>query len=502
MSAKESTKETPKGFTRESVVLDYASLANLIVKDLNSNASQTFTTYTKENVSTYLNNPIRYSKNLQGMSAFLYDASPHYRRLINYYAKMSTLDFYVEPYGLDLSKNVNIKSFRNNFTKAVDLVELMNIKSEYGKALVSAWKLGTFYGYEHFTKESYFIQELPYTHCQISGIMDGVFTFSFDVSYFDRNPAQLEMYPKEFKKMYNGYKGGSKPKWQEIDPNRSICVKVNPEVYNDIPPFAGIFADIFDIANYKNLKLASTVIGNYKFIVEKIPIRQNSDKNNDFLVDLKTVGMFHNKTSSLLPEEIGIFSSPFEIDTIEFSKDKSERDNVYEAEENMYRASGTSSLLFSGSKASQANLNKSIVVDETEVFLTHRQIERIVSLKIKNEVKGTFKYRLRVLDNTYQNREANTEILLKNAQFGLPVKLMLGASLGMSPSAVTSVAYLENEVLGLGDMFKPLSSAHTQSGNEENKDATDKGGAPEKSDDELSEKGAEQRERGDNDLQE
>jgi hypothetical protein len=493
------TAENPKEFVREGVVLDFGKLTELVIKDLNKTQTITIKRYTKDDVARFLSNPQRYSKQLQGMSAYLYDVSPHYRRLINYYARMATLDFFVEPYGIDTSKNINIKTLRNNYTKAVDLVELMNIRHEFGKALVSAWKLGTFYGYELFTKDSYFIQELPYEFCQISGIVDGTYTFSFDVSYFDKNSAQLDMYPKEFQKMYRAYKNGTKPKWQEVDPARSICIKIGEETYYDLPPFAGLFGDIFDIEDYKALRKVNAVLGNYKFIIEKIPLRENSDKNNDFLIDLKTVAKFHNKTANLLPDEIGIFSTPFDIETIEFSKDKTEKDNVLEAEHSFYSASGTSQLLFNGNKASQANLSKSINVDEAEVFSVLRQIERIVSLKLKNEVKGTFKFRLRILDNTIFNKKENVETLLKNAQYGLPVKMMLCASLGLSPSSIVSMNFLENEVLGLVDTFIPLSSSHTQAGQNKNKgDITDEGGRQEMNDDELSDKGEEQRERGDN----
>lgn len=486
----------PQTFARESIALDYAKITEMIIKDLNNNSSQTTRQYSKSNVSTYLGNPKRYSKELQGMSSYLYDVSPHYRRLVNYYAKMPTLDYYVELHGLDTSKNVNTKTLKNNYSKATDFIELMNIKHEFGKALVSAWKLGTFYGYELFTKDSYFIKELPYDFCQISGIADGVYTFSFDYSYFDRNAAELPFYPKEFTKAFNSYKSGSQPRWQEIDPARSVCIKVNEETYHDIPPFAGLFGDIFDIEDYKALRMANAVIGNYKFIVEKIPMREDSDKNNDFRIDLKTVQMFHNKTASLLPDELGIFSTPFDIETIEFSKDTSTNDNVSNAEEAFYTASGTASQLFNAKGSTTATLGKSINVDEAEVFSILRQIERICTGKLKNEISGAFKFRLRILDNTIFNRNENIETLLKNAQYGLPVKIALCACLGLSPSAVVSMNYLEEVVLGLSASFIPLSSSHTQSG--ESEAPKDEGGRPQKSDDELTEKGEAQREADDN----
>ncbi|OME53989.1 hypothetical protein BSK59_15525 [Paenibacillus odorifer] len=492
--------ENPQGnntFVRDSVVLDYAKLTELVIKDLTKNSSTTAKTYTKTNVSTWLGNPKRYSKELQGMSGYLYDVSPHYRRLINYYAKMPTLDSYVELYNLDTSKNVNIKSLRNNYNKALEFVELMNLRHEFGKALVTAWKLGTFYGFELYTKDSYFIKELPYDFCQISGIADGTYTFSFDVSYFERNANELELYPKEFIKMFNSYKSGSKPKWQEVDPARSICIKVNEETYYDLPPFAGLFGDIFDIEDYKALRMASAVIGNYKFIIQKIPIRDSSDKNNDFMVDLKTAQMFHNKTAGLLPDELGIFLTPFEIDTVEFSKDKSEVDNVANSENAFYTAAGTAKQLFNPEGSSSSTLAKSINVDEAEVFGVLRQLERIATGKLKNGISGSFNFRLRILDNTIFNRKENAEMLLKNAQYGLPVKIALCACLGISPSAVVSMNYLEEIVLGLTSNFMPLTSSHTQSGDESNA-PTDEGGRPTVKDDNLSEKGEAQREGEDN----
>ncbi|MCY9707617.1 hypothetical protein M5X00_29520 [Paenibacillus alvei] len=486
--------ENPQNmFVRDSVVLDYAKLTELVIKDLSKNTSSTTKTYSKNNVSTWLGNPKRYSKELQGMSAFLYDVSPHYRRLVNYYAKMPTLDYYVELYGLDTSKSVNEKTLRSNYLKALDFVELMNVRHEFGKALVSAWKLGTFYGFELYTKDSYFIKELPFEFCQISGIADGVYTFNFDCSFFDKNPVELDLYPPEFKKMFNSYKAG-KPKWQEVDPARSICIKVNEETYYDMPPFAGLFGDIFDIEDYKALRMASAVIGNYKFIIEKIPLRDSSDKNNDFMVDLKTVSMFHNKTASLLPDEIGIFSTPFEIDTVEFSKDKSEVDNVSNSENAFYTAAGTAKQLFNPDSNSSATLAKSINVDESEVFGVLRQLERIGTGKLKNEISGSFKFRLKILDNTIFNKKENAETLLKNAQYGLPVKLMLCACLGVSPSAVISMNFLEEQVLGLTSNFIPLSSSHTQSGGQD-----DQGGRPPMKDDQLTAKGEAQRDGSHND---
>lgn len=499
MNISNKSNEKNGSFVRDSVHLDFAQIGTMIIRDLNdtSSGSSLASRYTKSNVTTYMQNPQRYAKDLSKLSMSLYEASPHYRRLINYYANMPLLDYVIEPYALDVDK-VNENTFRKVYQRAIDFTDLLNIKHEFKKALKIAWIRDTFYGYEHITKDSYFIQELPHEYCQISSIEDGVYNFSMNMEYFDRNPTQLEMYPKEFKKLYNSFKAG-KGKWQELPSTNTVVLKVNEHSIYELPPFAGLFPSIFDIQDYKALKLTRETIANYKFLVQKIPIRENSEKNNDFLIDLTNVAMFHNKTIATLPDEIGLISTPFEVDTINFAKDKTESDNVQEAEREFYTSAGTSSQLFNGDRSSNANLGKSINVDEQDVFTLNRQIERFLNRKIKFEVKGSYKFRAKILDTTVFNQSEVVENYLKSAQYGLPVKLLLCASLGISPSAVMSMSYLENTILDLVNRFIPLSSSHTQSGGEEGKDTTDKGGRPESDEDELSDKGEEQKARGDND---
>lgn len=502
--------------SRGAIALDFAKLTSMIVKDLNLNKSSIYKKFKKEDVERFLGDPIRYSKDLQKMSEFLYNASSLYRKLINFYATMPKLDHYVEPFGIDTSQKINEKKLLRDYQKAIDEVERRNIKHEFGKALITAWKVGTFYGYEvEEGKDSYFIMQLPYEFCKISGIYDGVMTFSFDMTYFDRRLEELEHYPKEFKKMYNAYKNKG-VKWQAVPPEKSICIKVGEDTYDDIPPFIAVFEDIFDIADYKKMKKVSDKLDNYKFLVEKIPIRENSDKNNDFKIDMKTTTMFHNRIAGTLPEEIGAFTSPFDIEVIEFKKDKSGKDNaVKEAERSFYTTAGVNQDLFNPEKTSHAGLRSGIKVYEAEVFLLLRQIERIVTTKMKSVVSGSFKFKVIILDNTIFNTKENTDLLIKGSTFGLPLKTRLCASLGLEPSAITNMTFLENDVLNLNERFMPLQSSHTmtnQKDKDKKKGVGDGSGIGStkvrvketnralKDDDELSEKGAEQRARGDNEA--
>lgn len=487
-------------FQRQGVALNFAQFTNLMLKDLSARENNPIVkNYTKDDVKTYLDNPRRYSKELTDLSRGLYRASPHYRRLVNYFANMSTLDFVVEPINLNLDK-INEKTFKTAWEKTNLLLENMNIKHEFNKVLKVAWASDTFYGYEHEATDSYFIQQLPNEYCQLSSIEDGVYNFAFNFQYFDRNVAKLDMYPKEFKRLYNKYKNGSESQWIELDSTKTCCIKIQEHLDYDLPPFTSVFGSIFDIEDYKALKKTATTVDNYKFIVQKIPIRKDSGVNNDFLIDLPNVSTFHNRTSSIIPEEIGLLTVPFDVETIDFSTEKSESNKVEEAERDFYSSAGTSSLLFNGNNSSQANLSKSILVDEQEVLAVCRQIERWINRKMKSLIKGNYKFRIKILDMTIFSKKEYIDNLLKSATYGFPVKLMLSSALGLSPSSVKNMAYLENTFLNLISDFIPLQSSHTQSsspnGNAAN-GGTEKG-RPEKNEDELTEKGEEQRNRDDN----
>jgi hypothetical protein len=80
---------------------------------------------------------------------------------------------------------------------------------------------------------------------------------------------------------------------------------------------------------------------------------------------------------------------------------------------------------------------------------------------------------------------------LKAASYGLPTISLYAASQGLGQEQLDGMSYLEGQVLGLHDLFRPLQSSSQMSGkpNTEGKGATDEGGAPKKDIGELTDSG-------------
>ena len=89
----------------------YANLSKIGIRNLES-TNPTYTKYTKDQIVKYLANPASYEKQLRNMSKYLFNISNYYRRLIQYFANMSTFSYELVPYGLDRSKSINLNKFR------------------------------------------------------------------------------------------------------------------------------------------------------------------------------------------------------------------------------------------------------------------------------------------------------------------------------------------------------------------------------------------------------
>ena len=113
----------------------FATLNKLITRDLNNNTnSPTFSLYTKDDITTYLSNPYTYETELRQAVTYIYGASPHFRRLIQYFAGLSDLAYVVSPYKIDPS-SANAKSINRNYRKVLNAMSSMNVRTQFPKIL-------------------------------------------------------------------------------------------------------------------------------------------------------------------------------------------------------------------------------------------------------------------------------------------------------------------------------------------------------------------------------
>lgn len=450
--------------------------------------------YTKADIIQYLSDPKYFEKELRHATRFIYHASPHFHRLIQYFAGLSDLDYIVAPHKIDPSK-ANPQRVESNYRKVLNVLSAMKITSQFRKILLICLREDVFYGIFRAGDDDILVQQLPSDYCRITSIEGGVANVTFDFRYFDRFPDTIENYPEEFAVKYRMYrnrlKDGSRyvePYWIELDAPNAFAVKCNNDLWDcAIPPFAGVLPEVFDIESYKELKMEGTELENYAMLAMKIPMTEEGEWG----IDLNKAKDFWNNLDSVLPDRVGSVLTPMDIVKYSFEhSDSSDPDTVMESEQNLFTAAGVSSLLFNNSRASANALLLSMKVDQAVTFGVVKSIEDVINRYIQSKQYGRY-FKVNFLDCSPVNRKELGDAYLKAASYGLPTISMYAASQGLCQEEIDTMSFLEGQVLGLQDIFRPIQSSSQMSSEDIN---GEQAGAPQKDAGELTDSGEQSRE--------
>lgn len=462
----------------------FAKLNHVILRDLNKNQrTPTFLRYSKDEIIKYMAHPDKNEKVLRDAVIYIYGASTHFHRLIEYFVSLSDFSFVVSPYKID-PDTVNMKTLKRNYRKVLNALSAMSIKTQFPKILRVCLREDTFYGTMWVTQDDILIQQLPSEYCRISSIEGNVLNIAFNFTYFNTHKDLLEYYPEEFQLKYKEFRDKKTGKWIELDAPTSFAVKCNNDILDySIPPFVGILPEIYDLEDYKQLKLERTAIENYALLWMELPINESGD----MMIPYERAYKFWHNLDEVMPEEVGSVLSPMKIEKISFERSNNgEDDTIADAERNLFTAAGVSSLLFNNEKASANALLLSIKADQAITYGIVKSIEDVVNRYIQYQNYGK-NFKVTFLDVSPYNRQEVGDAYLKGCQYSMPMISYYGASQGLGQGELDSMSYLETKVLGLQDMFRPLQSSSTLS-------ASDQTGRPEKNASELSESAEQNRE--------
>ena len=475
--------------------LTYKQMARLIIRDLNNNNNRTpiFSIYSKDDIVRFLSNPYANAKNLRKAVEYIYVASAHFRRLIEYFVGLTDLAYYVSTYKL-YPESANDRMVKINYRKTLNTLTSMSIKTQFPKIVKTCLKDDVFFGTLWVTKDVITVQQLPTDYCEISSIEGNVYNVQFDFSYFNTYPQYLDYYPEEFRIKYEAWKNKREGyyRWQELDCPNSFAIKANFEIPEyPIPPFAGLLREIYDLEDYRNLKLAKTELENYALLAMKLPI----DDEGNWKIDYDKAYDFWSNLSQVTPEEVGTVLTPMDIDKLSFERSGAQDpDTIEEAENALFSAAGVSSLLFSNPKASANALLLSIKVDQSLTFGIVKSIEDMVNRYIQYQSYGK-NFKVHFLNVSDFNRKETADQYLKACQYGFPLISAYCATVGLPQEELDGMSYLETEILGLQKMFEPVRGSNQMSGSDITEGTTEEGGRPLLDDGELTDSGAQTRER-------
>lgn len=440
--------------------LQYANL----IKD----SVPTYTLYTKDNYRTYIANPKRNEKELRNMSQFLSRVSMPYKRILWFFASIYSFYWNLTP-KLDPADLPDEEDILSTWSEMCDIIDNIDMPVEMVNIIYFTLRDGVFYGFLYEDDNSIFIHRLNPDYCKPVQIESGVFNFAFDFSYFKKYPEALETWDPVFKTGYNAYERDSTAyRWQLLDPEKTICVKADPDLDENVPFFLGIFEALLDLIDARTLQRNKDIIQNYKLILQKIPFfdDKGSQDIDNFKLRLETVRKFSAALADSVPEAVGVATTPMEIDTVDFTPDDNGSDLLSSSMKQVFDDSGVSQLIFNSNISGSIGVDASIKTDAAITWRIVKYIERWVDRFIRYRGKSV-KYDFEILDVNIFNKDTALDRELKLAQSGVPNKMKLAATSGITPRMVISSQIWENTILKLNENWVPLQTSYTLSSNNE-----------------------------------
>ena len=466
---KRTAREMTDWYQKNKKVIESFKKANeeeiLQIQNPTKSTTKSFTTYSKENLRTYLENPLSNAKNLRNLSKYLYYRSQVYRRLIQYNANMINLQYrsVIPPYNAEGDNEP--KEILKSYSDTLNLLEKMNLNLAFKPACVTAFREDVFFGCAYFDETGFFILPLDPDYCKVAGVYDdGSLAFWMDMSYFMSNSDYLEYWGEPFTTMYKAYQKDSvNGKWQAMPEENCVCLKIDlTDWQTPIPPYIGLFDSLINLEDLKNITAIADEQDIYKMLVATVPLISGSDDVDDFAVDLKTASKYFSLLKDQLPNYTTALLSPIPIEGIEFNGDQtSDVNKVENATKTVLNTSGGAQVLNSSSISGTTAWTGAIRSDEDMALSSLLpQIQAIMNRLLATQLDNPS--RIKFIGVTTYTVDGFRDNVIKACTYGVPNKLLIGTLNGFSELDTLSMAYLENDILELPKKFIPLQSSNTQ----------------------------------------
>lgn len=465
------------------------------LRDITKTSTKTVTAFNKDSLRSYLQNIGSNEKNLRSLSRYLYYRCHPYYRLIAYNANMFCLDARSVIPEYDLVAGGDANAMLSSYQDTLNVLDKLNLQYEFLKIYMICFREDVFYGCAYYDETGMFILPLDPDYCKISGIYStGDFSFAMDMSYFRSRQTILELWGEPFQSMYKAYENDTtNGKWQPMPDEYAVCLKARAEDWETVvPPFSGLLSGIINLIDLDDIQAIADKQDIYKMIWLELETITGSDSVDDWKITPDIVIEYFNRMiNEALPDYTSAAIIPGKLDQVTFNNDRATDTNkIAKSTETLFNTSGGAQILNSASISGTTAFSAAVQAD-TEMAIsmllpqTQGWVNRFLSYWVSNPSKVKF------FEVSAYTKEEFKKTLLEAATSGLPTKLAYNTLNQFSEKDTLALNYLEEQILGITKLFVPLQTSYTQSG------SSDTGGAPTKDDSEITDDGADSRDKTD-----
>ena len=266
-----------------------------------------------------MKNPPAQYKNLRNLSRYLYYRSSVYRRLVWFNATMIDTNARAVIPIIDINKGGDKSKVLKSYYDTLSVLNNMNLALEFLKAYIIAWREDVFFGMAFYDDTGYFILPVDPDYAKVNGAyMTGDLSYVMDMSYYSRHEDMVEWIGEPLTSMYRQYQSNTtENRWQQMPDEYCVCFKVNIDDYEiPLPPYMNLFNSLINLADLEDIQAVADEANIYKLVTATIPLSNDQEGVDQFLVDPDTAIEYYNKFVDSLPDYIAAAITPIPLDVL------------------------------------------------------------------------------------------------------------------------------------------------------------------------------------------
>lgn len=409
------------------------------------------------------------------LSEFFFATNGLYKRIIIHYATFLTYSWILVPYPKNRNGKINIseKKVAQTYYDAADFCTTFQIDRKCALFARDILVKGGYYGLLHDDGDNVVIQDLPFDYCRsrFKNAQD-IDVVEFNMAFFDTirddklRDEILNTYPRFIIKAYKKYKYHNGDRWVFLPAEMGIYFCY----FEERPFFLDLIPLLDDLDDYKDIDKDRNVQALKRILVQQIPIDgmklvfepEEAQEMHEGVLDM----MANNR-------DVDVLTTYGKVNLLDMSATDDEKTEINDVQNLIYSSAGLSKELFFAT--TEAGLEYSINNDLAMVMILGQRFQHFftVLLNYKFENKK-IKFKLIILPLSYYNSSDYTSRAKELAAFGYSFLTPI-LSTGLDQTNLAALKALENDLLNLDEILKPLQSSYTQSGKAQGEPIADEG---------------------------
>lgn len=431
-----------------------------------SNDKQTYrerhNSYTREEIERI----VQTGKSIEraALSEFFFATNGLYKRIILHYATFLTYSWILVPYPKNKfgKGDISEKKTAATYYEAADFCTTFQIDRKCTLFAKEVLVKGAYYGLIHDEGDNVVIQDLPFDYCRsrFKNAQD-VDIVEFDMTFFDTIRDEklrdeiLNTYPRLIYKAYRKYKFHNGPRWIFLPAEMGIYFSY----FEERPFFLDLIPLLDDLDDYKQIDKDRNMQA-----LRKILVQQVLTDGMKLVFEPQEAEQMHEGAVEMLSNnpDVDVLTTYNKVELLDMSSNDDEKTEIEDVQNLIYSSAGLSKELFFST--TEAGLNYSINNDLAMMMILGQRFAHFFTalLNYKFENKKV-KFKLLILPISYYNSADYTSRARELASFGYSF-LTPVLSTGLDQTNLAALKDLENDLLDLDEVLKPLQSSYTQSG--------------------------------------